>query len=203
MKPPLPTRLVDAWRVLRGIIDVQTIRDCYSRDVARLNAVINDNNRKLASQGNELSALRRDLDLAVQAKQRSLADADRHAREHINRADALNKVIEQFMTDCRLELRLRYERHMPPGNRFQPVTTYPKGTMLERRDSANRLIAVSHDGGETWASVETVVRVADVPRETPSNAHVNRGADSTLSSTPAAPTGTVTTPEAGTTAGAQ
>lgn len=168
MKPPIATRLSDAWLVLRGIVDVAALRQYALEEATRAGnemrahqATIDRCNVEMANRGNELSKLRGELREMTSLLQRQNESADRHAREHINRADALNKVIQQFESDCQLELRMRYERHAPPGVRFKPVTTYKPGTILERRDAANRPIARSLDGGETWHAVHETLIVGE------------------------------------------
>ena len=179
LRAPFRQRIVEAWRVLRGIVNVASIRHYGYCEAVRADREMNAHSATLQrveeerkATGAELQRLRDDQqrateiarkacdqrDEAIAQKDRVVADADRHAREHINRADALNRRVQQMEQDAKLELQVWYNPKAEPGTRWQRVRNYPPGTVLEKRNSADQPIARSLDGGKTWHEVtETIV----------------------------------------------
>lgn len=176
---PFRQRIVEAWRVIRGVINVASIRHYAHREAERADREMNAHSATLQrveeerkAIGAELQRLRDELakaranesecrllmNEAVDQRTRSLADADRHAREHIARADALNRRILQMEQDAKLELQVWYNPKAEPGTRWERERNYPPGTVLEKRNAADQPIARSLDGGKTWHEVkETIV----------------------------------------------
>jgi len=179
LRAPFRQRIVEAWRVLRGIVNVASIRHYGYCEAVRADREMNAHSATLQrveeerkAIGAELQRLRDELakaranesecrllmNEAVDQRTRSLADADRHAREHIGRADALNRRILQMEQDAKLELQVWYNPKAEPGTRWERERNYPPGTVLEKRNAADQPIARSLDGGKTWHEVkETIV----------------------------------------------
>ena len=188
-KAPLRTRIAESWRVLRGIVNVDAIRVLAYRQAERADREMNahsatlqrvaeeqkatglelqrlreehrhalDLAQKACSQRDEAKAL---LDEAVDAKSRALDAADRHAREHMARADALDRKLALMQQDAKLELQVWYNPFGVPGMRWQRERNYPPGTVLERRNAADQPIARSTDGGKTWQEVTETIVVPD------------------------------------------
>ncbi|MCC6379443.1 MAG: hypothetical protein IT519_11575 [Burkholderiales bacterium] len=176
---PFRQRIVEAWRVIRGVINVASVRQYAHREAERADREMNAHSATLQrveeerkAIGAELQRLRDELakaranesecrllmNEAVDLRTRSLADAERHAREHIARADALNRRILQMEQDAKLELQVWYNPKAEPGTRWERERNYPPGTVLEKRNAADQPIARSLDGGKTWHEVkETIV----------------------------------------------
>lgn len=182
---PLRQRIIEAWRVLRGIVNVASVRHYAYCEAARADremyahtATLQRVEEERKAIGLELHRLREELAkanaTAADAKRllsdkadqisRSLAEADRHTREHIARAEALNKRIQQMEDDAKRELLYWYNPKAEIGCRWVREHQYPPGTVLEKRNAANQAIARSIDGGQTWHEVrETVVMAPENP----------------------------------------
>lgn len=178
-RAPFRQRIVEAWRVLRGIVNVASIRHYGYCEAVRADREMNAHSATLQrveeerkAIGAELQRLREELakaranesecrllmNEAVEQRSRSLADADRHAREHMTRADALYRQLAQMQQDAKLELQVWYNPNAQPGTRWQRERNYPPGTVLEKRNAADQPIARSLDGGKTWHEIkETIV----------------------------------------------
>lgn len=185
-KPPsFRVRVREAWRVIRGVVNVGDLRQYAYREakraddeLARHSKTIEYHNAEQAAAGEQIQKLTRDLAQArderlrvlraietqTADRNRELAEADRHAREHIARAEALNKRIQQMEDDAKRELLYWYNPKAEIGCRWVREHQYPPGTVLEKRNAANQAIARSIDGGQTWHEVrETVVMAPENP----------------------------------------
>lgn len=185
-KPPsFRVRVREAWRVIRGVVNVGDLRQYAYREtkraddeLARHSKTLEYHNAEQAAAGEQIQKLTRDLAQArderlrvlraietqTADRNRELAEADRHAREHIARAEALNKRIQQMEDDAKRELLYWYNPKAEIGCRWVREHQYPPGTVLEKRNAANQAIARSIDGGQTWHEVrETVVMAPENP----------------------------------------